>query len=89
MQNDVSLARYVAEALSSIEYKTQEEPMCIISHLNACLAVAGLQVLHLLEAGMQGGGGLLSDVTPTGSPSKISQGATSAEAERTDSLPRK
>lgn len=63
--------------------------MCIISHLNACLAVAGLQVLHLLEAGLQGGGGLLAQVTPTGSPSKMGQEGTFLEAEKTESLPRR
>ncbi|ORY37374.1 sister chromatid cohesion C-terminus-domain-containing protein, partial [Leucosporidium creatinivorum] len=48
-EDDVSLARYVAEALSTLEFKRLEEPMIIISYLNSALAVAGLQVLHLLE----------------------------------------
>jgi cohesin loading factor subunit SCC2 len=44
--------------------------MVIIYHLNAILAVAGLQVLHLLEQNVGGGKGILIDVTPSSSPSK-------------------
>lgn len=54
-QHDVSLARFVAEALSTLDFKRAEEPMLVISRLNTILAVSGLQVLHLLEEG----GGLL------------------------------
>lgn len=71
-QEDVSLARYVAEALSTLEFKRLEEPMMIISYLNSALAVAGLQVLHLLEMGTEGGGGILGG-TPTSSPTKTSR----------------
>lgn len=39
--------------------------MSIIAHLNAMLAVAGLQVLHLLEEGIEGGGGLLGSSAPS------------------------
>lgn len=45
--------------------------MVIISYLNAALAVSGLQVLHLLGLGFEGGAGLLGEVeTPTSSPRK-------------------
>ncbi|KAL8277535.1 hypothetical protein RQP46_010090 [Phenoliferia psychrophenolica] len=70
--NDVSLRRYVAEALSTLEYKRQEELMTVIHYLNAALAVTGLQVVHLLEEGLAGGGGLMASITPTGSPQKPS-----------------
>ena len=35
----------------------------IISYLNSALAVSGLQVLHLLEEGMEGESGLLREST--------------------------
>ncbi|GAA5958305.1 hypothetical protein JCM3765_004786 [Sporobolomyces pararoseus] len=57
-ENDVSFARYVAEAISTLDFKRTEEPMLVISRLNTILAVSGLQVLHSLEA-ESGGGGLL------------------------------
>ena len=37
--------------------------MMIISYLNSSLAVSGLQVLHLLEEGMEGESGLLRGST--------------------------
>ena len=37
--------------------------MMIISYLNSSLAVSGLQVLHLLEEGMEGESGLLREST--------------------------
>ena len=71
VQDDLSLARFTAEALSSLDLKMQEEPMSVISYLNAALAVSGLQVLHLLEMQTEDGGGLLGGMgTPSGSPSK-------------------
>lgn len=69
-QNDVSFARYIAEALSTLEYKRNEEPMSVIHYLNSALAVTGLQVVHSLEDVMAGGGGLMASITPTGSPQK-------------------
>lgn len=69
LQDDVSLARYVAEAISTLDFKRLEEPMRVISHLNSSLAVAGLQVLHQHEGGIEGGGSLLSG-TPASSPSE-------------------
>ncbi|KAK4052266.1 Sister chromatid cohesion protein 2 [Microbotryomycetes sp. JL221] len=58
--HDVSFARFLAEALSTLEFKRLEEPMTIIKHLNASLAVGGLQLMHQLQASM-GTGGLLGD----------------------------
>lgn len=61
-QDDLSFARFVAESLSSLEYKRQEEPMSVIHHLNAILAVSGLQVMHILELGTEAGGGLIGAI---------------------------
>lgn len=55
-EEDSSLARYIGEAVSTLDFKNQEEVMMILSYLNSALAVSGLQVLHLLEAGVEGGG---------------------------------
>ncbi|GAA5875871.1 hypothetical protein JCM1840_002960 [Sporobolomyces johnsonii] len=63
---DVSFARFVAEALSSLDFKRTEEPMLVISFLNAILAVTGLQVFHLLQEDLPGGGGLLSGMNNGG-----------------------
>lgn len=41
--------------------------MCIIHYLNAALAVTGVQVLHLLQDGLEGGGGLMASITPSAS----------------------
>ncbi|GAA6021361.1 hypothetical protein JCM10207_002022 [Rhodosporidiobolus poonsookiae] len=67
-EDAVSFARFIAEALSTFDYKRNEEPLLVISVLNSALAVTGLQVLHHLEEGLEGGGGLLA--AATGSPSK-------------------
>ena len=66
------MARFMAEALSSLEFKNQEEVFTIIHYLNSALAVSGLQVLHLIEEGMEGGGGILG-----GSPVKGGNGEMS------------
>jgi hypothetical protein len=50
----------VAEAISTLDFKRTEEPMLVISKLNTILATSGLEVLHLLEAELTGGGGLLA-----------------------------
>ncbi|KAK4046628.1 Sister chromatid cohesion protein 2 [Microbotryomycetes sp. JL201] len=57
-EEDVSFARFLAEALSTLDFKRLEEPMTIIKHLNASLAVSGLQVMHQLQA-TSGATGLL------------------------------
>lgn len=65
--SDVAFARFTAEALGSLDYKTQEEVWLVVSYLNAALAVGGIQVLHLLEDAAGGGASLLSvsDGSPT------------------------
>ncbi|GJN94290.1 hypothetical protein Rhopal_007364-T1 [Rhodotorula paludigena] len=68
-ENDVSFARFLAEALSTLDFKRTEEPLLIIHHLNTALAVSGLQVLHALEQDLQGGGGLMA--AAKASPSKL------------------
>lgn len=59
LQDDVGFARFVAEAISTLDFKRCEEPMFVISRLNTILAMSGLQVLHSLEAELSHGGGLL------------------------------
>lgn len=59
----MSFARFIAEALSTLDFKRLEEPMAIIKHLNASLAVSGLQVLHHLQGGIGGGGLLAGDMS--------------------------
>lgn len=67
----MNFRRYLAEAISTLDFKTQEEPMMIISLLNSALAVCGLQILHLLETDLEGGKGLMNGIKS--SPSKIDQ----------------
>ncbi|GAA5926432.1 cohesin-loading factor complex subunit SCC2 [Sporobolomyces koalae] len=67
-EDDLRLARFIAEAMSTLDFKRAEEPMLVISRLNTVLAMSGLQVLHLLEEGLAGRGGLLSDATMEGPP---------------------
>lgn len=69
-QSDVSFARFLAEALSTLDYKRTEEPLVVISYLNSALAVSGLQVLHALEQGLAGGGGLMAVANANASPSR-------------------
>ena len=45
--------------------------MAIIKHLNASLAVSGLQVLHHLQAGMGGGGLLAGDTSANDSVNTV------------------
>ncbi|SCZ88805.1 BZ3500_MvSof-1268-A1-R1_Chr10-4g03099 [Microbotryum saponariae] len=66
--DDVAFVRYVAEALSTLDYKRYEEPLSVIAHLNSALAVSGLQVLHLLEADLDEGAGWLGDEAPSSVP---------------------
>ncbi|KAK4330559.1 Sister chromatid cohesion protein 2 [Rhodotorula toruloides] len=75
-ETDLSFARFLAESLSTLDYKRTEEPLLVISYLNSALAVSGLQVLHALEMGLKGGGGLVaaSRRGATGSPVKSTAG---------------
>ncbi|BGP35332.1 Sister chromatid cohesion protein 2 [Rhodotorula toruloides] len=59
-ETDLSFARFLAESLSTLDYKRTEEPLLVISYLNSALAVSGLQILHALEMGLKGGGGLVA-----------------------------
>ncbi|GAA5903419.1 hypothetical protein JCM8208_001915 [Rhodotorula glutinis] len=62
---DVSFFRFLAEALSTFDYKRTEEPLLVVSLLNSALAVAGMQVLHALEQDLEGGGGLMASASPS------------------------
>ncbi|GEM10950.1 cohesin loading factor subunit SCC2 [Rhodotorula toruloides] len=65
-QTDLSLARFLAESLSTLDYKRTEEPLVVISYLNSALAVSGLQVLHAMEMGLKGGAGLVGAANKSG-----------------------
>ncbi|GAA5958783.1 hypothetical protein JCM21900_004761 [Sporobolomyces salmonicolor] len=94
-ENDVSFARFVAEALSSLDFKRTEEPMLVISFLNAILAVSGLQVLHMIQQALPGSGGLLSGMSHggdsiSGSPNRgvsPAKGAMDADGEDAGKAP--
>ncbi|GAA6048643.1 hypothetical protein JCM3770_001996 [Rhodotorula araucariae] len=58
--NDTSFFRFLAEALSTFDYKRAEEPLVVVALLNQALAVAGVQILHALEEDLAGGGGLVA-----------------------------
>lgn len=49
-QEDVQYARFVAEALSTLDFKNSEEPMSICFLIDQTLAVSGLQVFHKLNS---------------------------------------
>ncbi|GAA5904538.1 hypothetical protein JCM6882_004901 [Rhodosporidiobolus microsporus] len=76
-ENDVSFARFIAEALSTLDYKRNEEPLLIILYLNSVLAVSGLQVLHHLEQDLAGGGGLLAAASGRGASASPKKAASS------------
>jgi hypothetical protein len=48
-QSDIDLARYVAENLGALDYKTQEEVFATIAGLDRLLSDLGPQTCHLLE----------------------------------------
>ncbi|CDR46094.1 RHTO0S12e00276g1_1 [Rhodotorula toruloides] len=85
-ESDVSFARFLAESLSTLDYKRTEEPLLVISYLNSALAVSGLQVLHALEMGLKGGGGLVAATKrgAGGSPKKSAAGTPAAAAAADD-----
>ncbi|KPV73441.1 uncharacterized protein RHOBADRAFT_55179 [Rhodotorula graminis WP1] len=80
---DVSFFRFLAEALSTFDFKRTEEPLLVVALLNSALAVSGMQVLHALEQDLEGGGGLMA----TASPSKklLFNDAAIVDAERAPS----
>lgn len=43
-QTDIDFVRYMAENLSALDYKTQEEVLTVIKHLTSVLSTAGMQV---------------------------------------------
>ncbi|GAA5844746.1 hypothetical protein JCM11251_002267 [Rhodosporidiobolus azoricus] len=92
-EDDVSFARFAAEALSTLDYKRNEEPLLIISYLNSVLAVSGLQVLHHLEQDLAGGGGLLATASGSAAsalPRKASSSditSSSVKEDSTEKLP--
>ncbi|BGP51653.1 Sister chromatid cohesion protein 2 [Rhodotorula kratochvilovae] len=80
--NDVSFFRFLAEALSTFDYKRAEEPLIVVALLNTALAVAGVQVLHALEQDLAGGGGLMA--AAGASPKKVANGAVPSAAAAAD-----
>ncbi|GAA5844309.1 hypothetical protein JCM9279_001763 [Rhodotorula babjevae] len=80
---DVSFFRFLAEALSTFDYKRAEEPLLVVSLLNKALAVTGAQVLHALEQDLAGGGGLMATASP--SKKNLTDDAADADAERAPS----
>ncbi|KAG8923468.1 Sister chromatid cohesion protein 2 [Tulasnella sp. 408] len=44
LQTDIDFVRYMAENLSALDYKTQEEVLTVIRHLTLVLSTAGMQV---------------------------------------------
>lgn len=80
-EEDLGLARFVAEAMSTVEFRKSEEVMLVVALLVRGLAVGGLQVLHLLEGkehgwlwGLGGEGGEGGSRAGTASPSKARDG---------------
>ena len=63
--------RYMAENLSALEYKTQEEVLTVIRHITAVLSVSGVQVVDVLQHSM----GNPSTVCDTGQPVSICSGS--------------
>lgn len=68
-QDDVDLARFVADVLATLDFKTQEECFVLVAELDRALGAVGMQTSHLLrerldEVGEGGDGG------PPSSPSQ-------------------
>ncbi|KAG9034044.1 Sister chromatid cohesion protein 2 [Tulasnella sp. JGI-2019a] len=57
-QSDVGFVRYMAENLSALDYKTQEEILTVIKHITSVLSVVGMQVAGIWRAqdGLSGPG---------------------------------
>ncbi|KAH7103288.1 hypothetical protein BKA62DRAFT_696412 [Auriculariales sp. MPI-PUGE-AT-0066] len=48
-QNDINFARYMAENLALLDYKTNEEVLTVIRHLTSVLSVSGLQLIEVIS----------------------------------------
>ncbi|KAG9101090.1 Sister chromatid cohesion protein 2 [Ceratobasidium sp. 370] len=48
-QDHLDLVRYIAENVSSFDYKTQEEILTVIRHLTHVLSVAGMHIVEILS----------------------------------------
>ncbi|EJD50599.1 hypothetical protein AURDEDRAFT_182486 [Auricularia subglabra TFB-10046 SS5] len=48
-QDDIDFARYMAENLATLDYKTLEEVLTIIRHLTSVLSVAGMQLVEVIS----------------------------------------
>ncbi|KZW01563.1 hypothetical protein EXIGLDRAFT_738517 [Exidia glandulosa HHB12029] len=48
-QDDIDFARYVAENMATLDYKTQEEVLTIIRHLTSVLSVSGTALVELIS----------------------------------------
>lgn len=48
-QSDILFARYVADNLAVLDYKTLEELYIVIGELRTILSVAGMQVLYMAQ----------------------------------------
>jgi len=59
--------RYMAENLSALEYKTQEEVLTVIRHITAVLSVSGVQIVDVLQHSI----GNPSMVCDTSQPSPV------------------
>ena len=49
MKTDVNFARYMAENLALLEYKTNEVVLTVIRHLTSVLSVSGLQLVEIIS----------------------------------------
>ncbi|KAG8687645.1 Sister chromatid cohesion protein 2, partial [Ceratobasidium sp. 395] len=48
-QDHLDLVRYIAENISALDYKTQEEILTVIRHLTHVLSVAGMHIVEILS----------------------------------------
>lgn len=49
-QSNVAFVRYMAENLSALDYKTQEEVLTVIKHTTTVLSVVGMQISAIWHA---------------------------------------
>ena len=66
-QDDVDLARFVADVLATLDYKTQEECFVLVAELDRALGAVGMQTSHLLRERL---GDDADDDGPPSSPSQ-------------------